>query len=60
MFKPDHLFDLMKEIPNLDAETTLEVNPGSTEYFSFDDYKAAGINRLSIGAKAFPMTNLPP
>lgn len=53
LFKPDHLFDLMKEIPNLDAETTLEVNPGSTEYFSFDDYKAAGINRLSIGAQSF-------
>ena len=48
----------MNEIPSLGAETTLEVNPGSAEYFSFEDYKAAGINRLSIGAQSFSNAQL--
>ena len=37
LFKPDHLHRLMREIPHRGAETTLEVNPGSTEYFRFED-----------------------
>lgn len=58
LFKPDHLHRLMREIPHREAETTLEVNPGSTEYFRFEDYQAAGINRLSIGAQSFSNTQL--
>ena len=58
LFKPDYLHALMNEIPSLGAETTLEVNPGSAEYFSFEDYKAAGINRLSIGAQSFSNAQL--
>lgn len=36
-----------------DIEITLEANPGTTEYQRFSDYRAAGINRLSIGAQSF-------
>jgi oxygen-independent coproporphyrinogen-3 oxidase len=58
LFKPDHLHRLMREIPHRAAEITLEVNPGSSEYFRFEDYQAAGINRLSIGAQSFSNTQL--
>ena len=58
LFKPDHLHRLMRDIPHRGAEVTLEVNPGSTEYFRFEDYQAAGINRLSIGAQSFSNTQL--
>lgn len=34
-------------------EVTLEANPTSTEAARFSDYKAAGINRLSIGVQSF-------
>lgn len=36
-----------------DAEITLEANPGAVEQQRFDDYRAAGINRLSIGVQSF-------
>ena len=58
LFKPEHLHRLMREIPHRAAEITLEVNPGSSEYFRFEDYQAAGINRLSIGAQSFSNTQL--
>ena len=58
LFKPDHLQRLMTEIPDKGAETTLEVNPGTSEYFRFEDYRGAGINRLSIGAQSFSDTQL--
>ena len=58
LFKPDHLHRLMTEIPSKGAETTLEVNPGTSEYFRFEDYRGAGINRLSIGAQSFSNTQL--
>ena len=35
------------------AEITLEANPNSAEAARFRDYKAAGVNRLSIGVQAF-------
>ncbi len=37
--------------PNL--EITLEANPGTIERGAFADYKAAGINRISLGAQSF-------
>ena len=58
LFKPDLLHRLMRDLPHRGAEVTLEVNPGSTEYFRFEDYQAAGINRLSIGAQSFSNTQL--
>jgi oxygen-independent coproporphyrinogen-3 oxidase len=36
-----------------DAEITLEANPGTIEHGRFVDYRAAGINRVSLGAQSF-------
>lgn len=36
-----------------DTEITLEANPGTVEYHDFAAYRAAGINRLSLGAQSF-------
>jgi len=42
--------------PNL--EITLETNPGTVEHGRFEDYRAAGINRLSVGIQSFDDTCL--
>ena len=36
-----------------DAEVTLEANPGTVEAGKFRDFRAAGINRLSLGIQSF-------
>ncbi len=36
-----------------DAEITLEANPGTVEAGRFRDYRAAGVNRLSLGIQSF-------
>jgi putative oxygen-independent coproporphyrinogen III oxidase len=36
-----------------DAEITLEANPGTFETEKFRDFRAAGVNRLSIGIQSF-------
>ena len=36
-----------------DVEITLESNPGSAERDRFTEYRAAGVNRLSIGVQSF-------
>ncbi len=36
-----------------DAEITLEANPGSVEAGKFRDFRAAGVNRLSLGIQSF-------
>ncbi|MCX7152042.1 MAG: radical SAM family heme chaperone HemW [Proteobacteria bacterium] len=36
-----------------DCEVTLEANPGTFESDKFRDYRAAGVNRLSIGIQSF-------
>ena len=36
-----------------DIEITLEANPGTVEQARFESYRAAGINRLSIGIQSF-------
>ena len=41
-----------------DAEITMEANPGTTEHHDFADYRAAGINRLSLGAQSFDDSQL--
>lgn len=41
-----------------DAEITLEANPGTVEQQRFDGFRAAGINRLSIGIQSFDPENL--
>ncbi|HMV72291.1 MAG TPA: radical SAM family heme chaperone HemW, partial [Pseudomonadales bacterium] len=41
-----------------DAEITLEANPGSADAGRFAGYRAAGVNRLSIGVQSFDDTSL--
>jgi len=41
-----------------DAEITLEANPGTLEQGRFEAYRAAGINRLSIGVQSFNPAHL--
>jgi oxygen-independent coproporphyrinogen-3 oxidase len=41
-----------------DIEITLEANPGSVEAGKFADFKAAGINRVSIGIQALDHEDL--
>jgi len=36
-----------------DAEVTLEANPGTVEAARFAGYRAAGVNRLSVGVQSF-------
>ncbi|HZC05744.1 MAG TPA: radical SAM family heme chaperone HemW [Ktedonobacterales bacterium] len=36
-----------------DAEITMEANPGALEYERLDEVRAAGVNRLSMGAQSF-------
>jgi oxygen-independent coproporphyrinogen-3 oxidase len=36
-----------------DAEITLEANPGTVEAGKFRDFRAAGINRISLGIQSF-------
>lgn len=40
------------------VEITLEANPGSAEAARFADYRAAGVNRLSIGVQSLDDTHL--
>jgi oxygen-independent coproporphyrinogen-3 oxidase len=36
-----------------DVEITLEANPGTIEHGRFDEYRAVGVNRVSLGAQSF-------
>ncbi len=42
----------------VDIEITLEANPGTFEQQRFSDYRAAGVNRLSIGIQSFSDASL--
>jgi oxygen-independent coproporphyrinogen-3 oxidase len=58
LFSPAALSDLLREVGRrcpvaLDAEVTLEANPGTVERGRFADYRAAGLNRVSLGAQSF-------
>ncbi|MDR0441364.1 MAG: radical SAM family heme chaperone HemW, partial [Candidatus Accumulibacter sp.] len=41
-----------------DAEITLEANPGAVEAGKFADFRAAGVNRLSLGIQSFHAQHL--
>lgn len=41
-----------------DAEITLEANPGASEAARFRGYRAAGVNRISIGVQSFDDAHL--
>ncbi len=58
LFSPEQMDRLLSavraRIPiRPDAEITMEANPGTLEYAPMDEYRAAGINRLSIGVQTF-------
>ena len=51
----DRLFSAIRALVPLhpSAEITLEANPGTVEASRFNDFRAVGINRLSIGIQSF-------
>lgn len=51
-----HVRMLLPLVPS--AEITLEANPGTFEASKFADFRAAGINRLSIGIQSFNRKHL--
>ncbi|MES2141391.1 MAG: radical SAM family heme chaperone HemW [Pseudomonadota bacterium] len=58
LFSPvaiNYLIDEVKKRLDFSAEIeiTLEANPGTVEYQRFQGYRAAGVNRLSIGIQSF-------
>ena len=58
LFSPDTLDSLLSRLRAVftfapDAEITMEANPGASDLARFPDFRAAGINRLSLGAQSF-------
>jgi oxygen-independent coproporphyrinogen-3 oxidase len=58
LFSPDEIARFMEAVRAAfplarDVEVTLEANPGTIEHGSFAAYRAAGINRVSLGAQSF-------
>lgn len=58
LFSPQEIGQLLKGVRALftlagDAEITMEANPGTVECGAPEGYRAAGVNRLSIGAQSF-------
>jgi oxygen-independent coproporphyrinogen-3 oxidase len=58
LFSPDSIDALLAGVRarlplSADAEITLEANPGTFESARFRDFRAAGVNRLSIGIQSF-------
>jgi putative oxygen-independent coproporphyrinogen III oxidase len=58
LFSPEAMGRLLAELRSRlafaeDIEITLEANPGTIEHGRFSGYRAAGINRVSLGAQSF-------
>jgi len=53
LFGPESFVRLIGQAGDSPVEVTLEANPGTAEFHSFSAYRAAGINRLSLGAQSF-------
>lgn len=58
LFAPDEIERLLTAVQELfalddDVEITMEANPGTVESGAPAGYRAAGVNRLSIGAQSF-------
>jgi len=63
LFSPASMARLLTEIDQLvglegNAEITMEANPGAIEHGDFAGYRAAGINRLSLGVQSFDNAQL--
>lgn len=58
LFSPEAIERLLNGIERMlpaspDLEVTLEANPGTIEHGQFAAYRAAGVNRVSLGAQSF-------
>ena len=58
LFAPESIARLLATVralfnPPPDTEITLEANPDSAESAKFAEYRAAGVNRLSVGIQSF-------
>ncbi len=63
LFSPrsiERVLSLAREYLDLtaDAEVTMEANPGTIERGAFAEYRAAGVNRVSLGAQSFDAATL--
>lgn len=63
LMRPETVGGILDEIARLwgvspDAEVTLEANPSSVEAQRFRGYRAAGVNRVSLGVQALRDTDL--
>lgn len=63
LMKPATLDFILNELQKIspfknNIEITMEANPTSIEYHKFKDFKAAGVNRISIGIQSFRQSNL--
>lgn len=54
------ILDAARAAPGFDGEieVTLEANPGAVERGRFREYRAAGVNRVSLGAQSFDPARL--
>jgi putative oxygen-independent coproporphyrinogen III oxidase len=55
---PEKIIDKLSDFLEPDAEITLEANPTSSDKNKFRDFRAAGINRLSIGVQSLLASEL--
>ena len=58
LFSADSINEILSAVRMLtkleyDAEVTLEANPGTVDTAHFEGYKAAGVNRVSLGIQSF-------
>jgi putative oxygen-independent coproporphyrinogen III oxidase len=63
LFSPSAIAYLLAELKKCldftsEIEITLEANPGTVEYQRFVGYRAAGVNRLSLGIQSFQNRHL--
>jgi oxygen-independent coproporphyrinogen-3 oxidase len=63
LFSPDAMHRLIEFVSSRltltdDIEITMEANPGTTEHYEFNQYRRAGINRLSLGVQSFDPVQL--
>lgn len=60
LFAPQSFAEILTrpELANV-TEVTMEANPGTVEHRDFAEYRAAGINRLSLGVQSFNDKYLP-
>ena len=63
LWDPERVDEVLREVRGLfdvapSAEITLEANPGTTDEGRFSAFRAAGVNRLSIGVQSFAAPQL--